>query len=75
MKMNLKRLPALLLAVIMLLGLTACGKDSGTDVTGKYLCIAIAEDGVNFIAPEDNQQYVELKKEARVKFIPSSPLI
>ena len=62
MKMNLKRLPALLLAVIMLLGLTACGKDNGTDVTGKYLCIAIAEDGVNFIAPEDNQQYVELKK-------------
>ena len=56
------RLLCLLLAVMLLLGLTACGKDSGTDVTGKYLCIAIAEDGVNFTAPEDNQQYVELKK-------------
>lgn len=65
MKINLKRLPALLLTVMMLLGLTACGKDNGMDITGKYLCIAIAEDGVNFIAPENDQQYVELKKNGK----------
>ena len=58
---NWKKLFALLLAVVMLLSLTACGKDAGTDVTGKYLCIAIAEDGVNFAAPENDEQYVELK--------------
>lgn len=62
MKMNVKKLLALLLAVVCLLSLAACGKDEGADVTGKYLCIAIAEDGVNFTAPENNDQYVELKK-------------
>lgn len=46
----------------MLLSLAACGKDETADVTGKYNCIAIAEDGVNFTAPENNDQYVELKK-------------
>ena len=59
---NWKKLFALLLAALMLLSLTACGKDAGADVTGKYLCIAIAEDGVNFTAPENDEQYVELKK-------------
>ena len=54
---NWKKLLALLLAVVMLLSLTACGMDAGTDVTGKYLCIAIAEDGVNFTAPENDGQY------------------
>ena len=46
----------------MLLSLAACGKDETADVTGKYNCIAIAEDSVNFTAPENNDQYVELKK-------------
>ena len=59
---NWKKLFALLLAVVMLLSLTACGKGTGADVTGKYLCIAIADDGVNFTAPENDAQYVELKK-------------
>ena len=62
MKMNVKKLLALLLAALMLLSLAACGKDEAADVTGKYLCIAIAEDGVNFTAPETDEQYVELKK-------------
>jgi len=62
MKMNVKKLLALLLAVACLLSLAACGKDESADVTGKYLCIAIAEDGVNFTAPETDEQYVELKK-------------
>ena len=62
MKKNVKKLLALLLAAIMLLSLAACGKDETADVTGKYNCIAIAEDGVNFTAPENNDQYVELKK-------------
>ena len=58
----MKRLLALLLAAVMLLSLAACVKDETADVTGKYNCIAIAEDGVNFTAPENNDQYVELKK-------------
>ncbi len=62
MKKNVKKLLALLLAAIMLLSLAACDKDETADVTGKYNCIAIAEDGVNFTAPENNDQYVELKK-------------
>lgn len=62
MKKNVKKLLALLLAAIMLLSLAACGKDETADVTGKYNCIAIAEDGVNFTAPENNDQYVGLKK-------------
>lgn len=62
MKMNAKKLLVLLLAALMLLSLAACSKDESTDVTGKYLCIAIAEDGVNFTAPENDEQYVELKK-------------
>ena len=67
MKKNVKKLLALLLAVLMLLSLAACGKDEGADVTGKYLCIAIAEDGVNFTAPETDEQYVELKKGGKGK--------
>ena len=62
MKKNVKKLLALLLAAIMLLSLAACGKDETADITGKYNCIAIAEDGVNFTAPENNDQYVGLKK-------------
>ena len=70
MKVNLKRYLVLLVAVMMLLGLAACGKDSDKDsdedsdedVTGKYICIAIAEDGVSFIAHEGEEQYVKLEK-------------
>ena len=62
---NWKKLLALLLAAVMLLSLTACGKGKSDDVTGKYLCIAIAEDGVNFTAPENDEQYVELKKSGK----------
>ena len=62
MKKNFEKLLTLLLAAAMLLSLAACGGDKGSDVTGKYNCIAIAEDGVNFTAPENDQQYVELKK-------------
>ena len=62
MKRNLKRLFALLLAVLLLGSIAACGKGETADVTGKYLCIAIAEDGADFTAPEDDGQYVELKK-------------
>ena len=62
MKRNWKRPLALLLACLMLLSLAACGKGENTDVLGKYLCIAVAEDGVTFTAPEGEQQYVELKK-------------
>ncbi len=62
MKKNLTKFFCLCLAAVMLLSLAACGKESGPDVTGKYLCIAVAEDGVNFTAPESDEQYVELKK-------------
>ena len=66
MKVNLKRYLVLLVAVMMLLVLAACGKDSDKNsdenVTGKYICIAIAEDGVSFIAPEGEEQYVKLEK-------------
>ena len=61
MKKDLKKIICLLLAAMMALGLAACGKDAGEDAAGKYNCIAVAEDGKNFTAPE-NEQYVELKK-------------
>lgn len=61
MKKNLTKLFALLMVAIMLLGLTACGK-VGTDVTGKYTCIAISLDGTSFTAPLSDESYVELKK-------------
>lgn len=61
MKKNLTKLFALLMVAIMLLGLTACGK-GGTDVTGKYTCIAISLDGTSFTAPLSDESYVELKK-------------
>lgn len=62
MKKNLTKMLALLLAASLILCLAACGGDKGTDVTGRYSCIAVAEDGVNFTAPENDEQYVELKK-------------
>ena len=62
MKKTLKRLFALLLAAAMLMGFVACGKDGAADVTGKYNCIAVAADGKNFYAPENENAYVELKK-------------
>ena len=65
MKKTLKRLFALLLAAVMLMGFAACGKDGAADVTGKYNCIAVAADGKNFYAPENKNVYVELKKGGR----------
>ena len=61
MKKNLTKLFALLMVAIMLLGLPTCGK-GGTDVTGKYTCIAISLDGTSFTAPLSDESYVELKK-------------
>ncbi len=62
MRQNMKKLFTLLVTAVMLLSLTACGKTKGTDVTGKYNCIAVASDGKNFTAPESENVYVELKK-------------
>lgn len=59
---NLTKLLVLLLAAVLVLGLTACGKDETADVTGKYNCIAVATDGTTFTAPESEDAYVELKK-------------
>lgn len=68
MKKNLTKLFALLMAAIMLLGLTACGK-GGTDVTGKYTCIAISLDGTSFTAPlsDERKAMWSLKKAARAR--------
>ena len=61
--MKTRRLLALLLTAALLLGLGACGKDSTADVTGKYNCIAVSyDDGATFLAPDNGDGYVELKK-------------
>lgn len=60
--MMAKKLLALLLAATLLLGLTACGKSGESDSVGKYICIAVAYDGENFMTPDVANGYVELKK-------------
>lgn len=74
MKKDLIRLPAFLLAVVMLLSLAACGKDETAELLGKYNCIAVAQDGTNFTAPESENAYIELKKAAKARFRMSLPL-
>lgn len=41
----MKRVLALLLAVILLVGITACGEEKGDDFTGKYTMYAMETDG------------------------------
>ena len=61
--MKLKKLLAVLLALALALSLAACGKDTAADAAlGKYNCIAVADDGVTFTAPDGGERYVELKK-------------
>ena len=60
----LMRITGMLLSAFLLLFLPACskGKETSADVTGKYNCIAVAEDGTSFTAPENEASYVLLKK-------------
>ena len=62
MRKNMTKLFKLLVTSVMLLSLAACGRTKGTDVTGKYNCIAVSDDGKTFTAPESKNAYVELKK-------------
>lgn len=60
--MKTRKMLAVLLALVLVLSLSACGKDKGPDVTGKYTCIAVANDGKTFLSPDGEDIYVTLKK-------------
>ncbi|MCI5579034.1 MAG: hypothetical protein MR364_05970 [Oscillospiraceae bacterium] len=57
----MKKIIAVLLTVVMAFCLTACGKETGVDVTGKYTCIGEHYGDTGYQTPMQNV-IIELKK-------------
>ena len=58
---RMKKIIAVLLTVVMAFCLTACGKETGVDVTGKYTCIGEHYGDTGYQTPMQNV-IIELKK-------------